>query len=166
MPAVRKARLNFSISSDGDQSLIPEMRIVGSSCIARRPLWLSQPVQTSHGMPPECIVGPKTWVVGRRRLLPTITRPHSVRQKMSTGYPGLGIEDPRMISNSRAGVASVRPYIFYSNHVPSSAWRYLSYQPTRIASAIAYLRASRSMSRQDASACTRRWSVESARSRK
>lgn len=43
---------------------------------------------------------------------------------------------------------------------------YLSYQPTRSASAMAYLRASRSMSRQAALAFARSWSVERASSRK
>lgn len=49
---------------------------------------------------------------------------------------------------------------------PSIPPDYLSYQPTRIASAMAYLRASRSMSRQDALAFARSWSVERASSRK
>ena len=43
---------------------------------------------------------------------------------------------------------------------------YLSYQPTRVASAMAYLRASRSTSGQDALVFAERWSVESASSRK
>src|SRR5258708_16318078 len=50
--------------------------------------------------------------------------------------------------------------------VPAFCRHYRSYQPTRIASAIAYLRASRSMSGQDALDFARRWSVERASSRK
>lgn len=44
--------------------------------------------------------------------------------------------------------------------------RYLSYQPTRVASPMVYLRASRSTSGPDALVFAARWSVDSASSRK
>jgi len=81
----------------------------------------------------------------------TLVSTRAGRRLQPSRVIGMGLEPEREPQPDRSGLERLG--------IPPD---YLSYQPTRIASAMAYLRASRSMSRQDALAFARSWSREQA----